>query len=262
MKVVLLRIGINTGSGGIHGPLFADRTFEYIPIPDRHSVDKRTYGNTAGRRGQIDQLFPAFRARADERPADARRSGVRNVHVWRPDRAESRIAVLAARRSPALLLRFARMGFRLRRGSLSYGLLRGQARGRAAEFRNSELDALFSRNFHVRHRSVFRKQSESLVLVKGTSKSRLLENPVQISANGKDRAGKMLKVLSPEMRHIFGDFDGRVSIQRSPPRWVAPAFIANSAEFVRSLGRKDCPPTASRHVLLGRKRAACRQEET
>ena len=34
MQVVLLRVGIDTGSGGIHGPLFADGSFEYIPIPD------------------------------------------------------------------------------------------------------------------------------------------------------------------------------------------------------------------------------------
>ena len=51
MQVVLLRVGIDTGSGGIHGPLFCDRSFEYIPIPDcfgRKGVDKRTYGNTRG----------------------------------------------------------------------------------------------------------------------------------------------------------------------------------------------------------------------
>jgi hypothetical protein len=40
MNVVLLRIGIDTGSGGIHAPLFADRTFEYIPIPDGQAVDE------------------------------------------------------------------------------------------------------------------------------------------------------------------------------------------------------------------------------
>ena len=52
MKVVLLRIGIDSGAGGIHGPLFADGTFEYIPIPDGQAVDERTYGNTVGRHGR------------------------------------------------------------------------------------------------------------------------------------------------------------------------------------------------------------------
>ncbi len=65
MQVVLLRVGIDTGSGGIHGPLFSDRSFEYIPIPDRFGgkgVDKRTYGNTRGSRKQsLVDYFPEAR---------------------------------------------------------------------------------------------------------------------------------------------------------------------------------------------------------
>ena len=47
MKIVMLRVGIDTGSGGMHGPLFQDGTFEYIPIPDGFRKDERTYGVTA-----------------------------------------------------------------------------------------------------------------------------------------------------------------------------------------------------------------------
>ena len=42
MQVVLLRVGINTGCGGINGALFKDGSFEYIPIPDGGGVDDRT----------------------------------------------------------------------------------------------------------------------------------------------------------------------------------------------------------------------------
>ena len=52
MKVALVRVGIDTGAGGIHAPLFADGTFEYIPIPDRSGVDSRTYGTLNRRRGR------------------------------------------------------------------------------------------------------------------------------------------------------------------------------------------------------------------
>ena len=31
MKTVLIRVGIDSGCGGIQGPLFQDGTFEYIP---------------------------------------------------------------------------------------------------------------------------------------------------------------------------------------------------------------------------------------
>jgi hypothetical protein len=44
-----------------------------------------------------------------------------------------------------------------------------------------------------------------------------------------------LKVLSPEMRRVFGTFDGKVSIQRSPPRWIEPAFVEKSISFVTGL---------------------------
>src|SRR4030095_13716599 len=52
MQVVLLRVGIDTGSGGIHGPLFKDGSFEYVPIRDGFNgcgISDRTYGNTLSR---------------------------------------------------------------------------------------------------------------------------------------------------------------------------------------------------------------------
>jgi hypothetical protein len=65
MKVALLRIGIDTGSGGIHGPLFQDGSFDYIPIPDGFGgvgVDQRTYGNTISqKRRKLVDYFPASR---------------------------------------------------------------------------------------------------------------------------------------------------------------------------------------------------------
>jgi len=42
-------------------------------------------------------------------------------------------------------------------------------------------------------------------------------------------------VLSPEMQEIFGSFNGRLSFQRSPTRWVDPAYATRAADFVRSL---------------------------
>jgi Nucleotide modification associated domain 3 len=35
MQVVLLRVGIDSGRGGIQGPLLDDKSFEFIPIDDR-----------------------------------------------------------------------------------------------------------------------------------------------------------------------------------------------------------------------------------
>jgi hypothetical protein len=60
MRDVLLRVGIDTGADGISGPLFTDGTFEFIPIPDGHGTDDRTYGNTWGRHGRLDRLLSAI----------------------------------------------------------------------------------------------------------------------------------------------------------------------------------------------------------
>jgi hypothetical protein len=109
------------------------------------------------------------------------------------------------------------------------------AAGYASEFTDRERAELFQANFHVRHPSVFERQREDLVLIKGGSGSRLLKRAMRISSDGADKNGRRLKVLSPEMQKVFGDFGGKISIQRSPPRWVIEEHVARSADFVRSL---------------------------
>jgi len=236
MNVVLLRIGIDTGSGGIHGPLLANGSFEYIPIPDGHSVDERTYGNTDGRYGRkLIDYFPAgMRGRMDVQP----------MHVdpefesfTYGDPTSPKAGLRRLQEGDLLVFYCGLQGWDYACEPALYlmGFFEVERAGRAMEFNKSELRRVFSRNFHVRHRSVYNQQEKSLVLVKGNAASRLLERPVQISQDGRDRAGKPLKVLSTEMQRVFGDFGGRVSIQRSPPRSVDPNFTATAADFVRSL---------------------------
>jgi len=62
MKMALLRVGIDSGAGGMQGPLFRDGSFEFMPIPDRKGVDPRTYGNTMGCHGRYwIEYFPQSR---------------------------------------------------------------------------------------------------------------------------------------------------------------------------------------------------------
>ena len=88
----------------------------------------------------------------------------------------------------------------------------------AVEFDQEVLRAEFENNFHVRYPTIFERQKDELVLVKGGPGSRLFGKAHLISSEGRDRSGRPLKVLSPPMRKVFGDFGGHVSIQRSPPR--------------------------------------------
>ena len=235
MQVALVRVGIDTGSGGIHAPLFADGTFEYIPIPDRFGVDPRTYGTLTGRRGRpLSNYFPSTR-----QPRMCRQS----VHVdpefatftyGDPSVPKSGLRHL---RPGDLLVFFCGLeGWDHPAAPALYLLGYFEvAAGWARDFAERERRDLFAENFHVRHECVYRRQEARLVLVKGSRDSRLLERAVPISETGQTRTGQPLKVLSREMRAIFGGFDGRLSFQRSPTRWVDPAFVPQAADFVRSL---------------------------
>lgn len=92
-----------------------------------------------------------------------------------------------------------------------------------------------SSNFHVKYEPVYQAQRDQLVVVRGGAGSRLLTRAHCISAVGRDSAGNPLKVLSSEAQKIFGDFGGKISLQRSPPRWVADAYVLGASAFVRAL---------------------------
>ncbi len=52
MKALLLRVAIDTGSGGNLAPILPDGRFEYIPIPElKPTLETRTYGEMAARTG-------------------------------------------------------------------------------------------------------------------------------------------------------------------------------------------------------------------
>lgn len=241
-KAVLLRVGIDSGSGGIQGPLFKDGSFEFICIPDKKRVSVHTYGTCLGRNGvphsdyfpsqkrtkiasQHVHLDPEFATFTYGDPTTPKRSLRKlesgdylifycGLQEW--DEATG----WQQTQPPALYI-------------VAYFVV--EVAGMASDFTTSTLRQTFGQNFHVRYPSVFEQQREQLVLVKGGKGSRLLTKAYRISSEGMDRSGKPLKVLSAESCKIFGDFGGKVSIQRSPPRWVETAFVEKSIEFVRKL---------------------------
>jgi hypothetical protein len=239
MQIVLLRVGIDTGSGGIHGPLFADGSFEYIPIPDRFrgkGVDQRTYGNTRGRGGQsLVDYFP-----------EARREMVFDLPIHFDPEFETFTygdptppkASLRRLDEGSLLVFYAGLkgwDFECAPALYIIGYLEVARAGLATSYAPAELAGMFGNNFHVIHEEVFDSQKDRLVLVKGNASSRLLKKAVKISSVGKDRTGRSLHRLAPEMQAVFGGFGGNTSIQRSPPRWVAPEFIEHATRFISTL---------------------------
>jgi hypothetical protein len=239
MQVVLLRVGIDTGAGGIHGPLFSDGSFEYIPIPDRflgRGVDSRTYGNSNGRNGEkLIQYFPRLlHGRLRDQPLHFDPEfGTFTYGDPTPPKASLRRLT-----EGSLLVFYAGLkgwGFDVPPALYIIGYFEVERAGFAISYSRDELDSLFCNNFHVMHQEVFADQKERLVLVKGSAKSRLLQKAVRISQVGTDKNGRPLQRLAPEMQEVFGDFGGKTGIQRCPPRWVAHNSTKRSAEFVLSL---------------------------
>lgn len=236
MKVAMLRVGIDSGSGGMQGPVFRDGSFEFVPIPDRKGIDPRTYGNTRGRNGRYwVEYFP---------PTRQGRMSAQSMHVdpefdtfTYGDPTPPKAGLRRLERGDLLVFYCGLEGWGFDAEPALYlaGYFEVSAAGKATEFSDADLQRLFSANFHVRHPTVFAKQRDSLVLVKGASGSRLLKKAVRISAVSRDKAGRPIKVLAPKMQEVFGGFGGKLSFQRSPTRWVEPAFVKRVADFVRSL---------------------------
>ena len=236
MNVVLLRVGVDAGAGGMQGPLFADQSFELIPIPDSSGQGSRTYGQTLGIKGvplsdyfpagsrhrrvgqtmHLDPEFEAFTYGDPTRP----KAGLRHLQ---PGDLLVFYAGLAGwdHQSPAALY--------------LVGYFVVEWAGLATALPEDEVLARCGSNFHVRHRPVFERQRQRLVLVKGGAGSRLLTRAYCISRTGTNGAGAPLKVLSPEAQAIFSDFAGKISIQRSPPRWVPASHVYRARAFVESL---------------------------
>lgn len=241
-QVVLLRVGIDSGCGGIQGPLFKDNSFDFVCIPDNKRVTKHTYGTLVGKEGRrVVDYFP-----------ESRRKMMATQHIHLDPEFET--FTYGDPTTPKRSLRNLNSGDYLvfycglqkwdsacgwdsdhRPALYLAGYFEVTLAGMATDFDTKTLRNQFGKNVHVQHRTVFQKQKNVLVLVKGGPGSRLFRKAHQISSEGKDRAGKPLKVLSPSMRKVFGAFGGHVSIQRSPPRWVEPGFVEKAIMFVTGL---------------------------
>ena len=236
MKMAMLRVGIDTGSGGAHGPLFEDGSFEFVPIPDSSGINPCTYNNTLSRKGRklVDYLPKRLQTKMRDQSIH---SDPEFATFTYGDPTTPKAGLRRLEDGDLLVFYCGLQGWDFRSEAALYlaGYFEVLTAGKAEDFSPSEIEELFGENFHVRHREVFELQKERLVLVKGSQESRLLERAVPMSALGQDVRGKPLKILSPEMQEVFGRFGGRVSFQRSPTRWVDASYITGAAEFVRSL---------------------------
>jgi hypothetical protein len=235
MKIALLRVGVDAGCGGIQGPIFANDEFEFIPIPDDRRLNTQTYGNTKGRTGcPLSDFFP--RSRQSKMANQPIHDDPEFLTFTYGDPNTNKRGLRKLDEGDLLVFYAGLQGFDCPTLAALYliGYFDVQAAGLATAFTAAQIAAHFSQNFHVRYSSLFQQQFKELVLVKGGPASRLFRKAYLFSQTIQVN-GNPLKVISPAMRDVFGLFGHRYSFQRSPTRWVDPAFVVSAAEFVRSL---------------------------
>lgn len=235
MNVVLLRVGVDSGSAGIQGPLFEDGSFELVPIPDGSGVGLQTYGNTRGIKGvPYSAYFPASRWAAVE--SQAMHVDPEFTSFTYGDPTPPKAGLRRLQKGDLLVFYAGLSGWDHERAPALYivGYFVVEWAGRATDLPEDELRQRCGGNFHVRHDELFQKQKSRLVLVQGGMGSRLLKKAVCISAMSTNSAGQPIKVLSQAAQEIFGDFNGKISIQRSPPRWVPPAHIEKARAYLEA----------------------------
>ncbi len=235
MQVVLLRVGIDTGSGGIHGPLFRDNSFEFLWIPDKYNVEQRTYSSVTGRYGRklIEYFPPRRRPQMERCPVHADPEFDTFTYG---DPTQPKAGLRRLQPGDYLAFYCGLQGWNFESAPALYliGYFHVQLAGLAASFQEREIKRNFAANAHVRHKKLYYQQKEKLVLVKGSESSHFFRRAVKISEPGLDRAGQPMPILSKRMQTIFGNFDGRVCIKRSPPRWVAPELTKKAVAFLKS----------------------------
>lgn len=233
----MVRVGIDSGCGGIQGPIFSDYSFEYIPIPDWSGNDERKYGNVYGKKARkLVEYFPKSRQKTMAECSIHFDPEFNTFTYGDPTRLKSSLQRLVKGDMLIFYCGLAGWGdFKLPPALYLIGYFEVEKAGKAMDFSEKELKVLFGENYHVRHKDVIENEKESLVLVKGSSTSRLLKKATLFSSIGKDCSGRPLKMISPEMQQIFGGFNGKTSFQRSPPRWVDCAYVSKAANYIRML---------------------------
>jgi len=236
-RVVLLRVGIDTGSGGMLGPIFKNGRFEFIPI-NSESGDRlgRTYGNTPGRYGckMIEYFSGAYRERM--RDAFLHFDPEFDTYTYGdPTHPKQSLKWLAP--GDWLVFYAGLKGWgncHTAPGLYIIGYFVVEETGLYLELKRRRVISKFSRNWHVLNHD---KRKNNLVLVKGGHGSRLVNRAVKISADkkGTDNGGHPVFVLDPRMSRHFGTFTKLNAIQRSIPRWVRSEFCEKAMAFLLTL---------------------------
>jgi len=257
-QIVLLRVGIDRGRGGMAGPLFNDGSFEFIPINAPPHTEGPTYGNTIGvNRGKpLIEYFPESRkVTMQDRPIH----NDPEFESWTygdPTMPKQGLRELGA--GDFLVLYCGLRGWNACKEPealyiIGYFVVEyaGTYPDLMKKYGEAWIKRVFSKNYHIMHRDIrgcrhkrtSRKTGKNiwvksdLILIKGGPGSRLLEAAARLSAlrKRKDKGGHGVYVLDRALRKHFGTFTKLNAIQKSIPKWVKEKHVPDAVKFLKGL---------------------------
>lgn len=253
MKIALLRVGIDKICGGIHSPLFKDGTYEFIPIPEyfyrNHTFESKklaTYTTEIGKNGKSFITYFKSDGKDKEQHKDCPIHTDPEFETFTyGDANYTKNALVNLDKGDILIFYAAMEGYDFKKDPAMYlfGYFEVDHALLAIEQDHFELlSEDFSSNFHVKNKEIFNRdiqntKNKGLKLVKGTENSRLLKYAYSISRQlPTDDKKNTVHVISDEMLKIFGNFGGKIAIQKNPIRWIKNKKLAEqTAEWLKGL---------------------------
>jgi len=253
MKIALLRVGADSGNLGFHAPLFKDGTFEYIPINeiynDKQSAspisESRTFSNVKGRSGKaLLEYFPENKKNKFRDSIIHYDPEFETYTYGDPSRTKRSLARL--QKGDYLVFYSSLTEYPRKNNSKTalyiIGYFQIDETRIVKDIKEYEdVKKKYGKNFHVMHRKIFERdvttaKNNGLKLVKGLKNSKLLKKAYPISEwkpFGSD--GKCRFVISKNMQKIFGDFGGRICIQRNALRFVGEEYVDSTCKWIKEL---------------------------
>jgi hypothetical protein len=230
MMGLLLRVGVDTGTGGALGPIFDDGSFEFIPIPERYpSKGVKTYKNTMGRRGDPLSTYVPKALENTAMHVDPEF----DTYTYGDSTPIKRWSLLKLRPDDLLVFYVGLQPFntdRYQTALYSSGFFTVQKVVDFNHLPRADIERcckLYANNAHVKRGPPF----DDLVIVAGnTHSSKLLDKAILLSQKRPDRRKRLMHAVSDEMEQLLG-ITG--FIQRSAPRRIEEKYINNLSGLFR-----------------------------
>ena len=224
MKAMILRIGIDKGTDGALGPIFDNRSFEYIPLSEKNvnTREEKTFGNTKGRSGvYLSKYLPE-------------RIKNRKLHLdpefetfTYGDQTVKRNYLLKLKEGDFLVFYVGLTPYNTtvqEEGLYIIGYFQVES---VVDFNNIDTTQkrtscnIYKNNAHIKSAGL-----KDLVIIKGRKEtSKLLDKAFLISKKKINKIGRKYHAVSPEVEDLLG-ISG--SIQRSiPPRFITADHMEN-----------------------------------